>query len=345
MRFIDYLKDRLYQVILITMVVLLIEIQLYFRWNNIGFEICMMLCAYGCYFIISLIQFYKEKNYFAKINRMLNNMDRKYLIFEMLEESNVQEEKQFQEILYQCGKQMIEHVNDYKRMQQEYVEYIEMWVHEIKYPIATGKMLIENNRNEILESIEDELVLIEGYTEQALYYARSNYVEKDYIINKVYLKEIVNKIMIYNKKNLIMKKVKLILHDLDSPVYSDGKWMYFILNQIIANSIKYSDKPFLELEIYQEECTEGTCLHIKDNGMGIPSLDIDRVFDKGFTGTNGRKGKRSTGIGLYLCKKLCNKMHHGIRITSEEGNGCCVSIVFPKGSYASIINELPTLQN
>ena len=247
---------------------------------------------------------------------------------------------------------MLENVNYYKNIQEDYKEYIELWIHEVKIPIAASKLIIENNKNsnenisksnieiineknEILTSISEELDKIENYTEQALYYARSNAVEKDYIISKTNLKEIVNNAILKNKTTLIKQKVSLNLDKLEqTEVYTDSKWSIFIINQIIQNAIKYSKKEARKLEIASKEKENKVILYIRDNGIGIKKGDIARVFEKGFTGENGRIiGQKSTGLGLYLCKKLCDKLGIGIELNSEKDKGTEVRIIFPKNSY------------
>ena len=229
---------------------------------------------------------------------------------------------------------MLENVDKYKYAQEEYKEYIELWIHEIKLPISAGKMIIENNRTEVTESINEELDKIENYIEQALFYARSNTVKKDYYIKKVDLKEIVNSSIIKNKRNLIQNKINIDTHDVDKKVYTDSKWCTFILSQIIQNATKYSKQENKKIEIYAEPKKESTILYIKDNGIGIRKGEITRVFEKGFTGENGRKnGQKATGIGLYLCKKLCDKLGIGLELNSEKNVGTEVKIVFPKGSF------------
>lgn len=197
-------------------------------------------------------------------------------------------------------------------------------------------MIIENNKNEVTKSINEELDKVENYIEQALFYARSNTVEKDYYIKKVILKEIVNESIKKNKNILIHEKISVNIHDLEQEVYTDNKWIEFILNQIIQNSIKYR-KNDSYLEMYAEEKKENVVLYIKDNGIGIKKGEITRVFEKGFTGTNGRLiGKKSTGIGLYLCKKLCNKLGIEIELNSIQNEGTEIRLVFPKNSYMEL---------
>jgi len=137
---------------------------------------------------------------------------------------------------------------------------------------------------------------------------------------------------------LIQEKVSLNLHDLDLNVHTDSKWLVFILNQLIQNSVKYKkQQENLKIEIYAKQGKENVILYVRDNGIGIKKGEITRVFEKGFTGTNGRMlNKKSTGIGLYLCKKLCNKLGMAIELNSVQGEGTEVRLVFPKGSYVGV---------
>lgn len=196
-------------------------------------------------------------------------------------------------------------------------------------------MIIENNKNTVTKSIDEELGKVENYTQQALFYARSNTVEKDYYIKKVKLNEIVNESIKKNKNVLIQEKISVNIHDLELEVNTDSKWIVFILNQIIQNSSKYRNQDRnSQIEIYAKQGTEKIILYIKDNGIGIKKGEITRVFEKGFTGTNGRlQNKKSTGIGLYLCKKLCDKLGIAIELNSIQNESTEVRLVFPKSSF------------
>ncbi len=171
-----------------------------------------------------------------------------------------------------------------------------------------------------------------------MFYARSNTVEKDYYIRKSKLKDIVNESVRKNKNILIGENIIINIHDVNLEINTDAKWAVFILNQIIQNSVKYKAREKnLEIEIYAKQKQENVILYIKDNGIGIPKGEITRVFEKGFTGTNGRQlGKKSTGIGLYLCKKLCNKLGIGIELNSIQNKETEIRIVFPKNSFVQM---------
>ena len=330
----NFIKEKILLISLLILALVTIEIFL------IAYDVHNFIKIYIIVFPLLLIsislsiEYYNKKTFYNKLEKNLQDLNEKYLISEIIETPNFIEGKILKEVIQDVDKSMIENVNKYKKIQEEYKEYIELWIHEIKIPIATSKMIIENNKSEAGRSIDEELDKVEDYIEQALYYARSNTVEKDYIIGKVELREIVNTAVIKNKNLLITNKVNLDLHGLDRWVYTDSKWMVFILNQIIQNAVKYGRNEDSKLEIFAEEEKEKVILFVKDNGIGIKSSEICRVFEKGFTGENGRIiGKKSTGIGLYLCKKLCEKLEIGLGLESEKGVGTKVAITFPMGSY------------
>ena len=177
------------------------------------------------------------------------------------------------------------------------------------------------------------MIKIENYLQQVLFYARSENVEKDYLIKEVNLNDVVNTVIKQNKKDLISKRIKIELNNLNIQVYSDKKWLEFILNQIINNAIKYVNQDPV-ITISAKKYQDHDELMISDNGIGILKDEIDRVFDKGFTGTNGRNDKKSTGIGLYLCKKLCLRLNHEIKISSNEKT--TVTIIFPHSSFITL---------
>ena len=337
MNFKLFLKEKAITILLLLFGIITIEI--FLMAYNVGMfiKIYIPLIIMGLYMISIIIEYFKRKKFYNNLLNMLEELDEKYLITEIIKTPNFLEGQIFKNSLEQIDKSMLENVNKYKYMTEDYKEYIELWIHEIKIPIAASKMVIENNKNEVTKSIDEELDKVENYIEQALFYARSNTVEKDYYIRKVVLKEIVNESIKKNKSSLIQEKISINIHNLDIEVNTDNKWIVFILNQIIQNSIKYRKKENSVIEIYANQGKENVILYIKDNGIGIKQGEITRVFEKGFTGTNGRlSNKKSTGIGLYLCKKLCNKLGIGIELNSVQNEGTEVKLVFPKDSYIEL---------
>lgn len=329
-----FLKDKIIYIILLIFTIISIEIFLipYNVQLYIKIYVPVVICLS---FIVAFItEYYSKENYYKTIKSRMEDLQEKYLITELLPKSNYIETEMMEDIIKDMGKSMLENVNMYKYLQEDYKDFIELWIHEIKIPIATSKMIIENNKNKITESINEELDTIENYTEQALFYARSNTANKDYIVRKIKLKDIVNASILKNKTQLIQNKISITTEDLENIVYTDSKWCIFIISQIIQNSIKYSKSENKQIEIYSKKQKENIVLYIKDNGVGIKESEVGRIFDKGFTGSNGRlNGKKSTGIGLYLCEKLCNKLRIGIKVFSKENEGTTVKIIFSNESY------------
>lgn len=338
MEFKDFMKEKLIGIFLIIFALITIEIFLMVYPYGNFIKIYIPLTILVVYFIGLMIEYISKNSFYANLSNTLNNLNEKYLMTEIINTPNFIEGKILKSSLEQIDKSMLEHVNQYKYLQEDYKEYIELWIHEIKIPIATSKMVIENNKNEATKSIDEELDKVEDYIEQALFYARSNTVEKDYYIKESNLKDIVNESIKKNKSTLIQNKMLINIHDLDKTVHTDSKWIVFILNQMIQNSVKYKKQDnHSEIEIYSKQGKENVVLYIKDNGIGIKKGEITRVFEKGFTGTNGRlQNKKSTGIGLYLCKKLCDKLGISIELNSVLSKGTELRLVFPKGSYSNL---------
>lgn len=336
MKFSKYMQDRWKTILLLLFGVLTIEIFLLLYHIHIFIRIYIVFVIFATFLLGNFLEYQSKKCFYEDALGKLERLEEKYLMVEMLKPANMLEEEILCGILQETNKSMLEKVNEYKYIQTEYKDYIELWIHEIKLPIATCKMIIENNKNDITKSIEEEINGIEEYTEQALFYARSSYASKDYFVTKCNLKEIVNESIKRNKRTLINRKIGIRIEEIDQTIYTDPKWCNFILNQIVQNSIKYGKETGAEICFTAKEKKNGVTLSIQDNGIGMKQAETARVFDKGFTGSNGRIGKKSTGIGLYLCKKLCDKLGLGIEFSSEENIGTEVRLVFPKNSYSNL---------
>ena len=336
MNFLNFLKEKVSY--LLSIIFLQITIAIFLMPYNVNKVIIMYIIFVPIIITMLMIflEYNKKKNFYNSVDSKLSELNEKYLLSEVIDVPSFLEAEKLEEYVRDLGRSMIENVNKYKFSQKEYKEYIEMWIHEIKIPISVVKLIIENNRNDVTKSIEEEIDKIENFIEQALFYARSSNVEKDYSIKKAKLKDMVNESIKRNKNVLIQSDININVHDLDNIVYTDSKWIIFILNQIIQNCIKYSKDINKQIEIYSKEFNQRIELYIIDNGIGIDSSDLPRVFDKGFTGKNGRIiSKKSTGIGLYLCKKLCDKLGMGIEITSKINETTCAILKFPKGTHLS----------
>ena len=204
------------------------------------------------------------------------------------------------------------------------VDYYSMWVHQIKTPIAAMNFLLDNEEVD-QKNLQQELFKIERYVEMVLTYIRLDSISSDYVITKINLDEVVKDSVKKYATIFINKKIKLNYVSHETMVISDKKWLSFAFEQILGNSVKYSSAGG---EITIETCENK--LVIEDNGMGIKEEDLPRIFEKGFTGFNGRYEKKSSGLGLYLCKKTLDKLGHHIEISSKVGEGTRVEITFPK---------------
>ena len=274
-------------------------------------------------------EYLKRRAFYANLLESLRRLDRKHLIAEMLPEPSFEEGKILCAVLAQTGKSMNDEISRYRLESKEYREHVETWVHEIKTPISACRLTLENNPGPLARTLGQNVDRIGDYVEQALFYARSGSLEKDYVLKRCTLRQLVSSAVKKHAAFLIESGVKIKTELLDCEVPADAKWLEFILGQILMNSVRYRREA-------PEICFTGTqkanavVLTVSDNGIGIPQKDLGRVFEKGFTGENGRRAAaRSTGIGLYLCKRLCDKMGLGLSISSSCGRGTAVSIVFP----------------
>lgn len=270
--------------------------------------------------------YFTRKKHLCKLLEMAEQLEEKYLLPEVMEIPERADEEVFYRILKMAEKSMLEKIGGVQRERKEYKEYIEQWIHEVKTPITAMKLLCENNDSPFVREMLAELENVNRFTEQALYYARSEHTEKDYLIREIELRDVVHSAIADNKYLLRQNNVVITADNIDSNVYTDDKWVRFILNQIISNAVKYrTEKPVLRFFTVREN--DRILLSVEDNGMGISESDLPRIFEKGFTGQNGRMIQSSTGIGLYLCKRLCDKL--GIGLTAySEGKGTTITLSF-----------------
>ena len=243
-------------------------------------------------------------------------------------------------------------------------DYYSMWVHQIKTPISAMKLLLEAEREELgqlicqcqtadmtggnisaaglndaakqpaafkelsdnLDSFEDELFRIEEYVSMALQYQRVSSTENDFVLEKISLDGVIRDTIKKYAKIMIRRHIGINYSGTKKQVYTDEKWLAFILEQVLSNAIKYTPKGFVTIETAEEK--DRFFITIKDTGIGIKAEDLPRVFEKGYTGYNGHADKKATGIGLYLCRQMADKLGHTIRMESELGKGTKVWIGF-----------------
>ncbi|MDE6387273.1 MAG: sensor histidine kinase [Lachnospiraceae bacterium] len=267
-----------------------------------------------------------RKRYLDKLLTMTQQLEERYLIAEITTRPERADDAVFIDIMKMAEKSMLEKIGRIEKERREYKEYIEQWIHEAKTPIAAMKLLCENNRCDFTRELLAELEHVNHYTEQALYFARSEHTEKDYMIRETDLADVIHSAVADNKYLLRQNAVAVTVDQMNEHVYTDDKWLRFILNQMIGNAVKYRGKQ-PAIHFYAMKRADMVSLMVEDNGIGIVEGDLPRIFDKGFTGSNGRTVQSSTGIGLYLCKKLCDKLGIGLEVLSK-GEGTKVVLSF-----------------
>ncbi len=230
--------------------------------------------------------------------------------------------------LKKACKSMNDEIGKITEEKQDYQEYVESFVHEIKIPIGALSLTFDNTKNYTLKKETDKIFQL---VEQMLYYARSENTEKDYFVKQLQLDEVIHNVILKFRHSLMERKAIINIHDIENVIYTDEKWLTFILSQIVQNAIKYFDKQENKLTIYSQDNGTNILLVIEDNGCGIKASDLSRVFEKGFTGSNRNKAN-ATGMGLYLSKKLCDRLGLKLDIASTEKEYTRLTITFPKGT-------------
>ena len=331
MKFSDYITDRIVSVVcfvisegLVFGLLWLVEVPMVFI---IFTEIIFLL-----FFLFSLIwDYHRRSGYYKRLLQLLDQLDEKTLLMEIAERPGFLDAKIVSYILKQNNKYQNDKIAEMQKQSRDYRDFLDTWVHEIKTPITSARLIIENEKNPTTLKIEDELRKIDNFVELVLYYARSSDVEKDFKVENTTLKALVSTALKTYSKPIIQAGGRIHMEGMDIPVCADSKSCSFIIGQVISNAIKYRQEEF-RLEFRSQVQKNRTALLIYDNGIGISRADLSRVFDKGFTGENGRRFPKSTGIGLYLCKKLCDRMNIAISISSEKGQGTTVALYFPTES-------------
>lgn len=351
MRLTDFLKDRgmllLLHLVCMCMAALFFGLTGYSRTNTILFLVIWLLLLIAWLGIT----FLQRRRFFREAGRILEKVDQRYLLGELFPDSFRLEDRLYREMIRRSNKSCIERIRQIEDDKKGYEEYIESWVHEIKAPITGIELLCANRRHvlpaetqqgkrlssEAPYSAEDLRIIsmenrkIENCVEQILYYARSEEVYKDYMIRETCLEDVVCEVLEKNRLLLIQNEVRVEVSCKDT-VYTDEKWIAFVLNQIVLNSVKYrGESPVLSIRSGRER--NGVILVFEDNGTGIRKEELSRIFEKGFTGSNGRAGQKSTGMGLYLCRKLCDRLGIGLSAESEPDVGTRLYLEFPVSNY------------
>ncbi len=338
MKLTAYLKDK-WTIIVLFIFTIMTNILLSIAFKaQISLLYSSTIILFVAFFSALLIDYYRKKSFYTKLIANIECLDKAYLVLETIDEPNFYEGKLLFQSLYEINKSMNENIYLFEDQVTTFKEFIEMWIHEVKIPISSLTLMAHNHPNQFTKKQLEQLRRISNYVDQVLYYVRSENAEKDYLINEVSLDKIITSVALKNKDDFLENNIDFIVRNSKAKVLTDSKWLEFILNQIINNSIKYHNEnvnSYIKIDVLTKE--DKIVLTIEDNGIGIPKTDINRVFEKSFTGKNGRKTAKSTGIGLYLTKNLCKKLGHNISIESEEGRYTKITIVFSINTFYDVV--------
>lgn len=231
-------------------------------------------------------------------------------------------EEQYQELLKRAGSMYREKEETAETSYRQMVEYYMLWVHQIKTPIAAMRLLLESEDSTLSKQLSFELFRIEQYVEMVMTYLRLDERMNDFVLERCRLDDLMKPVIRKFAKEFIGRKLSLQYQKIEKEVITDEKWLSFVLEQILSNALKYTKKGTIQIYLEGEDT-----LCIEDTGIGIAPQDLPRIFEKGYTGYNGRSDKRASGIGLYLCKRICGKLGFEIRVSSEIMKGTKVRIL------------------
>lgn len=295
----------------------------------------MLLCAVFL-LMVGIVDFYGYRKKYMELRELEHSVT---VSLQHMVETDEPLQREYQVLVKKIFEENRRLADVSVQKERDITEYFTLWVHQIKTPIAALKLLLEDERDNAWEpdagwensrSQEErteelqELFRIEQYVEMALHYMRLGSESTDFVLKKVELDTIIKEAVHKYARQFIRKKIRLNYEPVHCTVLTDEKWLEFVIEQLLSNAIKYTVQG--SISIYVED---GTFV-IADTGIGIRQEDLPRVCEKGYTGYNGHEDKRSTGIGLYLCSRILNKLGHTFTITSEEGIGTRVAIGFPE---------------
>ncbi len=285
---------------------------------------------YGVYisiFISLCIGVWDFIGYVDRVGKTLEIYSNLENVIEMLPHATDLKERQYHKIIKDLYEQMQQLQFKTNLKESEMKDYYSLWAHQVKTPLAAMRLMLQNDEKEISSyALQEELFKIEQYIEMVLHYLRLENMSSDLILREYRLKDIVNQAVKKNAVLFINSKLSIDIRDFDCKVITDEKWLLFVIEQLITNAVKYT--PAGGITISLEKNNNKRWLVIQDTGIGIKAEDLPRIFEKGFTGYNGRFDTRSTGIGLYLCKQVLDKLSHKIEVFSEVGKGtkACIDV-------------------
>lgn len=362
MTFANYVIDRLAWLLLLCFALLLSVLGMLIARVPLGVLILILGVIALVTVLVLVADYLRIRSFYRELSDLSRSLSSQaYLCSTLTSSPHTREQAFVLSLMKTMTQAMVSQIEKTKQEQGDYRQYTELWVHEIKTPLAACELLLRNS-DVLLQagemslqtgeceqagdfsfsasaSVNQRLGLqikrIEELVDQTLYYARSGNLENDFIIKNIHLDQVVKAAIHRYSRHMILAKVYPRLSNLNVNVRGDAKWVQFMIEQIISNAIKYrkpqAEASYIDISATQQTNDFGvktTVLSIRDEGIGIPASDCSRVFEQAFTGENGRAYAKSTGIGLFLVDKLARKMNMSVRLSSQVGKGTTVCLCF-----------------
>ncbi|ALC87807.1 histidine kinase [Bacillus sp. FJAT-22090] len=334
MKFSNYLRDTRFFLAFYVLLISFISLVIFLSTTDLSIVNNIFYINISSLFFVILylaIGFINQRKFYQEMERLAESELEGVLVG--LPKAQNYEQKLYLDLIKKNNINYLHELEKLQNEKREQQEFVMSWIHEVKLPIAVSRLLIEKSEDQptewLVDKFEDELRKIDDYVEQALYYSRIDSFSKDYFITEVNVNKIIKNSVKKYAKLFINKDIQINIENKNQYIQSDSKWLGFVIDQLLTNSLKYTDGGG-KIAIFFEEDSKEKRMLILDNGMGIKMEDINRVFDRGFTGTAGRSNAKSTGMGLYLAKQLATKLGHDLTISSVENQFTKVVIHFPK---------------
>ena len=324
----EFLSDRLRRIALQVICAGLATLFLFATGTQPGVLVILLIVFLLVFLTVNMFDFFQQRARLLELKSILDALDRKYLFTECVPQPKGLFERRLFDLARLAGRDMTGAVSDAQASQREYREYVERWVHEIKAPITAARLICRELDGDTRRKLTAELSQIEAHVERALFYARAENPEQDCLFRQIELEKIAAQAIENHRSLLIQNGIRVELENMNCAVYTDEKWAVFILGQLLQNAARYRG-PEPAVILSAKPLGRQTQLIVHDNGIGIPAHELPRVFERGFTGSNGRIRGGSTGIGLYLCRKLAVFLELELRMDSQEGAGTTVTLTFP----------------
>ena len=308
MSFFTFLEEKITEILFQLFFLALVAFLLIFYGVDTLFVVLLTILFISIQGLSQWCLYRKKRGASQHIIDLVDGLEETYYIADVLPKPKEFQNEAYYYAIKKACKSMSDEISKITEEKQEYQEYVESFAHEIKIPIGALSLTFDNTKNYTLKKETDKIFQL---VEQMLYYAHN--------------------VILKFRHSLMERKAIINIHDIENVIYTDEKWLTFILSQIVQNAIKYFDKQENKLTIYSQDNGTNILLVIEDNGCGIKASDLSRVFEKGFTGSNRNKAN-ATGMGLYLSKKLCDRLGLKLDIASTEKEYTRLTIIFPKGT-------------